>query len=41
MTSEVTRLIEDAIQFHAEGPKEDGLPMPAPHFPASSSKHTF
>ena len=29
--AEVTRLIEEAIQFHVEGLKEDGLPVPEPH----------
>lgn len=28
---EVTRLIHEAIQFHLEGMKEDGLPIPEPH----------
>ena len=28
--SEVLRLIQDAIQFHIEGLREDGLPVPAP-----------
>jgi len=28
---EVTRLIHEAIQFHLEGMKEDGLPIPQPH----------
>lgn len=30
---EVTRLIHEAIEFHIEGMKEDGLPIP----PASST----
>jgi predicted RNase H-like HicB family nuclease len=29
--AEVTRLIHEAIQFHLEGTKEDGLPIPEPH----------
>jgi predicted RNase H-like HicB family nuclease len=29
--AEVTRLIHEAIQFHLEGMKEDGLPIPQPH----------
>jgi predicted RNase H-like HicB family nuclease len=29
--AEVTRLIHEAIQFHLEGMKEDGLPIPEPH----------
>ncbi len=28
---EVTRLIHEAIQFHIEGMKEDGQPIPQPH----------
>ena len=28
---EVTRLIHEAIEFHLEGMKEDGLPIPPPH----------
>jgi predicted RNase H-like HicB family nuclease len=28
---EVTRLIHEAIAFHVEGLKEDGLPIPRPH----------
>ena len=28
--SEVTGLIKDAIEFHIEGMKEDGLPIPSP-----------
>ncbi len=28
---EVTRLIHEAIAFHVEGLKEDGLPLPPPH----------
>ena len=28
---EVTRLIQEAIVFHLEGIKEDGLPIPQPH----------
>jgi predicted RNase H-like HicB family nuclease len=27
---EVTRLIHEAIEFHIEGMKEDGLPIPSP-----------
>lgn len=27
---EVTTLIHEAIEFHIEGMKEDGLPIPAP-----------
>lgn len=29
--AEVTELIHEAIQFHLEGMKEDGLPIPEPH----------
>ena len=29
--SEVSRLIQEAIQFHLEGMKEDGLEIPQPH----------
>ena len=29
---EVARLIHEAIEFHLEGMKEDGLPIPAPTF---------
>jgi predicted RNase H-like HicB family nuclease len=29
--TEVTHLIHEAIQFHLEGMKEDGLPIPQPH----------
>ena len=29
--TEVTRLIHEAIQFHLERMKEDGLPIPEPH----------
>ena len=29
--AEVTRLIEEAIQFHLEGMKEDGIAIPPPH----------
>ena len=29
--TEVTQLIHEAIQFHLEGMKEDGLPIPRPH----------
>jgi predicted RNase H-like HicB family nuclease len=28
---EVARLIEEAVQFHLKGLKEDGLPIPQPH----------
>lgn len=28
---EVIRLIQEAIEFHLEGMREDGLPIPAPH----------
>jgi predicted RNase H-like HicB family nuclease len=28
---EVLRLIREAIEFHIEGLKEDGAPIPAPH----------
>ncbi|MBC5763766.1 type II toxin-antitoxin system HicB family antitoxin [Ramlibacter albus] len=28
---EVTQLIHEAIEFHIEGMKEDGLPIPPPH----------
>ena len=27
---EVTKLIHEAIEFHIEGMKEDGLPIPSP-----------
>ena len=27
---EVRRLIREAIELHIEGPKQDGLPVPAP-----------
>ena len=27
---DVTRLIQEAIEFHIEGMREDGLPIPAP-----------
>ena len=29
--AEVTRLVHESIQFHLEGLKEDGLPIPEPH----------
>ena len=29
--AEVARLIHEAIEFHLEGMKEDGLPIPEPH----------
>ena len=29
--AEVSVLIHDAIEFHLEGMKEDGLPIPEPH----------
>jgi predicted RNase H-like HicB family nuclease len=29
--AEVTKLIHEAIEFHLEGLKEDGLPIPEPH----------
>lgn len=29
--SEVTALIHEAIAFHLEGMKEDGVPIPVPH----------
>lgn len=29
--AEVSRLIHEAIEFHVEGMKEDGLPIPEPH----------
>jgi predicted RNase H-like HicB family nuclease len=29
--SEVTQLIHEAIEFHLEGMKEEGLPIPEPH----------
>ena len=29
--TEVTQLIHEAIEFHVEGMKEDGLPIPEPH----------
>ena len=28
---EVTKLIHEAIGFHLDGMKEDGLPIPVPH----------
>ena len=28
---EVSQLIHEAIEFHLEGMREDGLPIPAPH----------
>lgn len=28
---EVTKLIHEAIEFHLEGMKEDGVPIPEPH----------
>jgi len=28
---EVLELIQEAIEFHLEGLREDGLPVPAPH----------
>ena len=28
---EVTQLIHEAIEFHLDGMKEDGLPIPQPH----------
>lgn len=28
---EVTQLIHEAIEFHVEGMKEDGIPVPQPH----------
>ena len=28
---EVTRLIHEAIEFHLEGLKQDGAPIPCPH----------
>lgn len=28
--TEVTRLIHEAVEFHIDGMKEDGLPIPAP-----------
>lgn len=28
---EVAQLIHEAIEFHLEGMKEDGLPLPEPH----------
>ena len=28
---EVLQLIRDAIEFHLEGLKEDGVPIPSPH----------
>lgn len=30
--AEVSKLIHEAIEFHLEGMKEDGLPIPDPHF---------
>jgi predicted RNase H-like HicB family nuclease len=35
---EVLRLIREAIEFHIDGLKQDGLPVPAPSSEASSSK---
>ena len=29
--AEVSRPIHEAIEFHVEGMKEDGLPIPEPH----------
>jgi predicted RNase H-like HicB family nuclease len=29
--SEVRRLIHEAIEFHLEGMKEEGVPIPQPH----------
>ena len=29
--TEVAKLIHEAIEFHLEGIKEDGLPIPEPH----------
>ncbi|WP_414040780.1 type II toxin-antitoxin system HicB family antitoxin [Acidithiobacillus sp. M4-SHS-6] len=29
--AEVLELIQEAIEFHLEGLKEEGLPVPAPH----------
>jgi predicted RNase H-like HicB family nuclease len=29
--TEVTQLIHEAIQFHIDGMKEEGLPIPEPH----------
>lgn len=29
--AEVTKLIHEAIEFHVEGMKEDGLPIPEPY----------
>jgi len=29
--AEVTKLIHEAIEFHVDGLKEDGLPIPEPH----------
>ena len=29
--AEVSELIHEAIEFHLEGMKEDGLPIPEPH----------
>ena len=29
--AEVTKLIHETIEFHVEGMKEDGLPIPEPH----------
>jgi len=29
--AEVTQLIHEAIEFHVEGMKQDGLPVPEPH----------
>jgi len=31
MRAEVTDLIHEAIEFHLEGMKEDGVPIPEPH----------
>ncbi len=29
--AEVTKLIHEAIEFHVEGMRQDGLPIPKPH----------
>lgn len=29
--AEVTKLIHEAIEFHLDGMKQDGLPLPKPH----------
>ena len=33
---EAIALIREAIEFHVEGLREDGLPVPAPHYTAEA-----